>query len=375
MKPSILLSGAAAAAVLLVAAPAAQAKPGDKIADSYICVFNHGSVAQANTRSEAARAASSAGGNLGHVYEHSIRGFSAAMSSAAAAQLQRRNPAIAYCEQDQEVDAIQSGPLDFRVLGRPTAKQPKQQTPWGIARVNGGSGSSSATAWVIDTGIDLDHPDLSVDSARSRSFIRDSSPDDANGHGSHVAGIIAARNNTIGSIGVTPGATLVAVRVLDRNGRGFNSDVIAGVDFVASNGHSGDVANMSLGGGVSQALDDAVVAAASGGVRFTIAAGNSSDDANNYSPARANGPNVYTISSFAQGDGWSSFSNYGNPPIDFAEPGSSIYSTYKDGGYATLSGTSMAAPHLAGILLATSPKSGGTVTGDPDGKPDTIGTK
>lgn len=373
MKPAILLSGAAAA--LLLATSAGQAKPGDKIADSYICVFSHGAVAQRNVRAEAARVASSAGGNLSHVYEHSIRGFSATMSGTAAAQLERRDPEIAYCEQDQEVDAIQSGPFDFRLVGKPTGGQPKQQTPWGITRVNGGSGSSSATAWVIDTGIDLGHPDLNVDSGRSHSFIRDSSPDDGNGHGSHVAGIIGALNNTIGSIGVTPGATLVAVRVLDRNGRGFNSDVIAGVDYVASNGHSGDVANMSLGGGISQALDDAVVAAASGGVKFTIAAGNSSDDANKYSPARANGPNVYTVSSFAQGDNWSSFSNYGNPPIDYAEPGSSIYSTYKNAGYATLSGTSMAAPHLAGILLAISPKSGGTVKGDPDGKPDTIGTK
>jgi subtilisin family serine protease len=244
-----------------------------------------------------------------------------------------------------------------------------------VARVNGGSGSSSAIAWIIDTGIDLDHPDLNVDVSRSRSFVRDSSPNDANGHGSHVSGIIAAKNNSIGVVGVTPGATLVSVRVLDRSGSGTNSGVIAGVDYVAGAGHAGDVANMSLGGGVSQALDNAVVAAAATGVKFTLAAGNESDTANNHSPARANGPNVYTVSSFAKGDKWSSFSNFGNPPIDYAEPGSSIFSTYKDGGYATLSGTSMAAPHLAGILLAGSVRGGGTVSGDPSAPADTIGVK
>jgi len=149
--------------------------------------------------------------------------------------------------------------------------------------------------------------------------------------------------------------------------------VIAGVDFAGANFQAGDVANMSLGGGFSQALNDAVIAAAGKGLKFALAAGNESTDANTKSPASANGANIYTISSFAQGDNWSSFSNYGNPPVDFAEPGSSIYSTYKDGGYATLSGTSMASPHMAGLLLLGTPRSGGTVNGDPDGNPDTIG--
>jgi len=118
---------------------------------------------------------------------------------------------------------------------------------------------------------------------------------------------------------------------------------------------------------------DAVIAAAAKGLKFALAAGNESTSATTKSPASANGPNIYTVSSFAQGDKWSSFSNYGNPPVDFAEPGSAIPSTYKDGGYATLSGTSMASPHMAGLLLLGTPRSGGTVTGDPDGNPDTIG--
>lgn len=377
MKTNHLLCVAGVALAASGVSPAF-ARPGDKIAGEYICVFKNAAVSKGNARSEAVRAA---GGGLKHVYSNSIRGFSASAGSAKA--LQAKNPNIAYCEQDQEVDMIDSDPLAFRVLGKPAPPAPAQSIPWGVTRVGGGAGSSSATAWVIDTGIDLDHPDLNVDVARSRSFVRDNSPDDANGHGSHVAGIIAAKNNTIGVVGVTPGATLVSVRVLDRSGSGSNSGVIAGVDYVAANGHAGDVANMSLGGSVSTALDNAVIAAAANGVKFTLAAGNESDTATNHSPARANGPNVYTVSSFAKGtsatdtdDPWSSFSNYGNPPVDFAEPGSAIPSTYKNGGYATLSGTSMAAPHLAGILLTrSSPASGGTVDGDPDGNPDTIGTK
>ncbi|HKX91394.1 MAG TPA: S8 family serine peptidase [Sphingomicrobium sp.] len=379
MKTLFVCGGVAAFA--LAAAGTASAKPGDKIAGSYICVFKAGAVAKSNVRAEAGRAA---GNGVKHVYSNSIRGFSANAASAAA--LQSRNPNIAYCEQDQEMGIDQSGPFDFRVVGKPAPSQPAQSVPWGVTRVGGGAGtgSPSGVAFVIDTGIDLDHPDLNTNSSLHRNFVsRETSPEDLNGHGTHVAGTIAAKNNSVGVVGVTPDAVVVAVRVLNRNGRGANSDVIAGVDYVADVGQNGDVANMSLGGGVSQALDSAVIAAAATGVKFTLAAGNESDDANNHSPARANGPNVYTVSSFAQGasatdtvDPWSSFSNFGNPPVDFGEPGSSIPSTYKNGGYATASGTSMAAPHLAGILLTRStPASGGTVDGDPDGNPDTIGTK
>jgi subtilisin family serine protease len=367
MRIVAFLLAASAAGAFALGSTAAMAKPGDKIAGSYICVFKAG---VANVRAEANRAA---GQGVRHVYEHSIHGFSASAASASA--LQAHNPNIAYCEQDQEVDAIGGNPFEFRELGRPAPSQPAQKKGWNITRVNGGTGSTSAIAWVIDTGIDLTHPDLNVDVGRSRNFSTGSSPQDGNGHGSHVSGIIAAKDNSIGVVGVTPGATLVAVRVLNNAGSGTNSDVIAGVDYVAGAGQNGDVANMSLGGGISTALDSAVESAAATGVNFSCAAGNISADAYNYSPARACGAYVYTVSSFANGDNWSSFSNYGNPPIDYAEPGSSIYSTYKGGGYATLSGTSMAAPHLAGILIAGAVHSGGTVKGDPDGNPDTIGVK
>lgn len=365
----------AALPVVAIAAPAqAQAQGrGAKIDGSYICVFNKG-VSRGQVESEAHRSVKAQGGQVKHVYRVALQGFAADMPEQAMQRMTAANRNIAYCEQDQ-VMAAPPVRMDAPPSGG-GGTQPAQTTPWGIARVNGGAAGTFGTAWVIDSGIDLTHPDLNVDVARSRSFLRDTSPQDQNGHGTHVAGTIAAYDNAIGVIGVSPGARVVAVRVLDRRGSGSNSGVIAGVEYVAANGVPGDVANMSLGGGVSTALDTAVVNAAAGGVKFALAAGNESDNANNHSPARANGTNVYTVSAFANGNVWASYSNYGNPPIDYAEPGSAIKSTWLSGGYNTISGTSMATPHLAGILLArATPANGGVVSGDPDGNADPIGTR
>ena len=160
--------------------------------------------------------------------------------------------------------------------------------------------------------------------------------------------------------------------MLGSRGSGSYSGVIAGVDHVAANGSSGDVANMSLGGPISVALEDAIASAAQSGIRFVLAAGNEAQDANNVSPARVNGNNIYTISSMSQGDNWSSFSNFGNPPVDYCAPGSAVASTWKNGGYNTISGTSMAAPHAAGVLLLGNASTDGTVNGDPDGDADDI---
>ncbi len=374
MTKSIRLALAALPFAAL-AVPAQAQVAGEKIPNAYICVFKAGAVGRGQAEAEARGAVQAHGGQIGHVYRSTIRGFSANMPAAAIERMQAANPNIAYCEQDQ---VMATPPI--RIEARPGGggTQPPQETPWGIVRVNGGAAGTFGTAWVIDTGIVQSHPDLNVDTARSRSFLGGTTlPWDENGHGTHVAGTIAALANSIGVIGVAPGAPVVAVRVLNRRGSGTNSGVIAGVDYVGGAGQPGDVANMSLGGGVSQALDDAVIAASNArGVKFALAAGNESTNANNSSPARANGPNIFTVSAFAQGDTWASFSNYGNPPIDYAEPGVSIKSTWLSGGYNTISGTSMATPHLAGILLArATPANGGTVSGDPAAPADTIGTR
>lgn len=361
-----------AIATLATTGASAQTTPDElsMVADSYIFVFRD-HVAPGQTRAVAEQAAANAGGHVTHVYSHAIKGFSAKMSATAAARLAANNPNIASYEADKIVRIV--APPPGAKKGKPAPSQPSQTAPWGIARVNGVANyTGSSRAWVIDTGIDLDHPDLNVDTARAANFSTGSSANDGNGHGSHVSGTIAACNNSIGVIGVAPCAPVVPVRVLNNAGSGTTSGVIAGVDYVAANGAPGDVANMSLGGGVSATLDQAVINAAATGVKFALAAGNESDDANNHSPARANGANIFTISAFSQGDNFASFSNFGNPPVDFADPGVSVFSTYKDGGYATLSGTSMATPHAAGVLLLGACRSGGTVNGDPDGNADTI---
>ncbi len=302
-------------------------------------------------------------------YGRVLNGVAAKLSKADAEKLSK-DKRVKYIEEDQLV-ALAPG-------GKPGGGgSVAQEIPWGIARVNGISNyTGSAVAWVIDTGIDLDHPDLNVNAARGFNAFttgRDAgAPNDGNGHGSHVAGTIGAINNTIGVIGVAPGATVIPIKVLDSRGSGSYSGVIAGVDFVAANGKSGDVANMSLGGPISQALDDAVLAASNKGIKFALAAGNESKDANLSSPARVNGANIYTISAMSIGDKWASFSNFGNPPVDYCAPGVSIKSTWKDGGYNTISGTSMASPHAAGVLLLGTALTSGYVIGDNDGNPDPI---
>ncbi|MCP9763760.1 S8 family peptidase [Lacihabitans soyangensis] len=307
-----------------------------------------------------------------HVYSTALTGFSAFLSPAQAQKL-LASDAVDYIEQDAEVTISQKG----KPGGGTT--QPAQEIPWGITAVGGAGSGAGKTAWIIDTGIDLSHPDLNVDATRGFSAFstgKDAGFDDGNGHGTHVAGTVAALNNTIGVVGVAAGAKVVPVKVLGARGSGSNAGVIAGVDWVAANGQPGDAANMSLGGGVSTALDQAVLNASnSSGVKFALAAGNETDNANNHSPARVNGPNIVTVSAHNISNVFASFSNYGNPPVDICAPGVSIKSTWIGDGYNTISGTSMATPHVCGILLLGNLNTRGTVSGDPDGNPDGLASR
>ena len=225
---------------------------------------------------------------------------------------------------------------------------------------------------VIDTGIDFQHPELNVIggvNCTTRIFraVCVDGGDDDHYHGTHVAGTIGALDNDEGVVGVAPGARLWAVKVLNSSGSGWSSWIIAGIDWVAANANTIEVANMSLGGsGFSQAEYDAIQGAVNAGVAFAVAAGNDDDDANNYSPGGFD--NVLSVSALAdfngapgggasptcrtdQDDTLADFSNWG-PEVDIAAPGVCILSTYplERGEYGTISGTSMASPHVAGAL-------------------------
>jgi subtilisin family serine protease len=223
---------------------------------------------------------------------------------------------------------------------------------------------------VIDTGIDLSHPDLNVVGGVNCSS--GNSYSDGNGHGTHVAGTIAAKDNGIGVVGVAPGARLWAVRVLNNAGSGSDSDVICGIDWVTARASTIEVANMSLGGGGTEPaasgcstgdpFHDAICRSVAAGVTYAVAAGNESDDAANHTPAAYD--EVITVSALADFNGlpgggaaatcradvddtFADFSNFG-ADVDLIAPGVCILSTWKGGGYNTISGTSMASPHVAG---------------------------
>ena len=290
-------------------------------------------------------------------------GFIASLNASEAEQL-KNDPAVQVVEPDRVVALSTCF----------TVAEPKLVT-WNINRVGYGDGRGK-TAWIIDTGIDMDHPDLTVDAGRSRSFISGiTSADDENGHGTHVAGIIGARNNSIGVLGVASGATLVSLRVLGANGEGLLSGIVQALAYVNTNGAAGDVVNMSLGEDVtSETLNQQVKNTANHGIYIAIAAGNDATNANKFSPGNTNGTNIYTVSAVDSLDRFASFSNYGNDVVDFAAPGVRILSCYSNGRYAYLSGTSMATPHVAGLLLLKGRNIGssGTAKNDPDGNADLI---
>jgi subtilisin family serine protease len=303
--------------------------------------------------------------NVSTKFDGAIKGFAGKLSKDQIETL-KKNPDVKSIEQDRVI-ALNTTTT--------TVAQPAQTIPWGVAKVGYGDGTGK-TVWVIDSGVKTDHPDLNVDLARSKSFILGVPVMDGYGHGTAVAGIIGAKNNTIGIVGVAANATIVALKVFDDYGRGSTSLAIKAVNHVIANAKAGDVVNMSLGSGVSSTLDAAVVNAASRGILFAVAAGNSGVDCINTSPARANATGVYTVSSMGQYGALSGFSNYG-ASVDFAGPGENIITTNKSGGYGSGSGTSMAAPHIAGLLALRGNSIGraGYVTGDKDNKPDPIASK
>ncbi|RPI69750.1 MAG: S8 family peptidase [Ignavibacteriae bacterium] len=262
----------------------------------------------------------------------------------------------------------------------PPPTETTKSTPWGISKVGGSvdASSSTVTAWIIDSGIDTDHPDLNVAASRGKVYVTGkTSVEDEHGHGTHVSGTIGAKNNSVGVVGVAAGITLVPLRVLDETAYGYFSWSIAAFDHIAANGTSGDVVNYSIGAGKrysNSTLETAVKNVASKGIRVCIAAGNQADDCAFYAPANVNVANVYTIASMTSSQAWSSFSNYGTP-VDWILPGSSIKSTYLNGGYATMSGTSMATPHATGLLAVGSITAGGSVSGVPSGTTTSYGTR
>jgi subtilisin len=345
--------------------------------------------------------AASTGAQVLDVYDSTaIKGFTTVVPNQQALDVILNDPSTAYVEQDQVVHAaqtlqqelypLQMYPHQNQIQIQQQAEifsqllpQQNQIVPTGVKRVLQPSSSSLSQAGsainygtinngkddinvdiaILDTGIDLDHPDLNI--YNEVTFVSGTSTaDDDNGHGTHVAGIAAAKNNGFGTVGMAPGARLWAVKVLNSQGIGLLSDIIKGIDYVAEHATEIDVVNMSFGCDhcISIALENAIQnAASSGSVTFVTAAGNSGIDASGSSLTRSR--YVLPISAIVDTDGscgglgppsrfgaddtFASFSNYG-PTIAMAAPGVEIYSTFKDGGYAAMSGTSMSAAHVTG---------------------------
>ena len=324
----LALLSAAIVAVLPISAQATAAPA----AARYIVVLKDAVDSQAVADLHAAHY----GASVDHVWSVALHGYSAVIP----------NDRVAAVRADQNV---------AYVVPDGVATATAQVLPWGVDKIDAdlsstlaGNGSGAITnvdAYVIDTGIDTSHPDLNV--VEFKSFANGPKTD-CNGHGSHVAGTIGAKDDSNGVVGVAPSIRLHAIKVLNCAGSGSWSSVISGINYVASTTARPAVANMSLGGPQNSAVDDAVKGAVGHGVFFAVAAGNDGGNACSHSPAAAGtAGGVATTAATDSTDHEASWSNYGSC-VDLWAPGVSIYSTYKSGGYATLSGTSMASPHVAG---------------------------
>jgi cerevisin len=323
---------------------------------------NHINFLQSAHQSDSLLGADVASG-LRHVYDSHIKGYAGEFTDGVLDQI-RRMPEVDFVERDQVVHT-----MDMEV-------DTQKGAPWGLARIShrnkltfgtfasyvyDSHGGEGVDVYIIDTGINLDHEEFEGRASWGKT-IPDDEDEDGNGHGSHCAGTIGSRK-----YGVAKKANLIAVKVLGSNGSGSMSDVIAGVAWasqqtelraaaaraeVAATGktvHKGSVANMSLGGSKSPSLDIVVDRSVDAGLHFAVAAGNDNRDACEYSPAAAK--NAITVAASTLGDERAYFSNYGKC-VDVFAPGLNIVSTYKGSSraIATLSGTSMASPHVAGLI-------------------------
>ncbi|MFF8938076.1 S8 family serine peptidase [Streptomyces paradoxus] len=297
------------------------------------------------------------GGKLQRTYTTAINGFSANGLSSAEAKRLAADPAVAKVVQVKKfsIDATQDDPPSWgldRLDQADTAGDSKYTYPDGAG--------DGVTAYVIDTGVRISHKDFAGRATSGFDAVdNDNDASDGNGHGTHVAGTIAGTAH-----GVAKKAKIVAVRVLDDNGSGTTEQVIAGIDWVAKNHQGPSVANMSLGGGADPAIDEAVKKAIAAGVTFGVAAGNDSADAGQGSPARV--AEAITVASSTKDDKQSDFSNFGSV-VDIYAPGSDVTSAWNDSdeGTKTISGTSMATPHVVGAAAVY-------LAGHKDATPDQV---
>jgi subtilisin family serine protease len=271
--------------------------------------------------------------------------------------IQIPGPAVAALQRRAQVRRIDDD-LVISAIVKPGAapSQPAQTVPWGIAQIDASpawaySTGAAVKLAIVDSGIKLNHADLQANTAGGINTISPKkSADDDNGHGTHVAGIAGAINNTIGVVGAAPQVDLYAVKVLNRSGTGWLSDIIEGLTWCIDNDIQ--VVNMSLGSDYgNDSFHEAVIAVNNAGIVQVAAAGNNGGGYGTGTGSviyPAAYPEVIAVTAIDSGDSLADFSSYGST-VDLAAPGDSIYSTWKDGYYATLSGTSMASPHVAGV--------------------------